>query len=239
MRNCGLIPAPLRPAPSDNVPAVSELLPGEQFAVVDISGPWAWGYCRADHYVGYVETIALVESRQSTHVVVEATAPIEATPDPLSPILAALPMGSRLCGEEKGALLAIEGGFVPLAHLRPIDEHEDDPATVAQRLLGAAHAEGGRTMAGVDCSGLVQLALSLCGIPAPRDVDQQRSLGERLAEDRPLRRGDLVFRERHVGLMADDRMVIHISPISEKVAVEPLCATKAERSHWECRRLQR
>lgn len=240
MRNCGLIATPLRSAPSDSAPSVSELLPGEKFAVVDLSGPWAWGYCRADHYVGYVEAIALVEPSAATHIVVEASAPIEARPDPLSPILAALPMGSRVRGDERGAMLAIEGGFLPLSHLRRIGEAEDDPATVAQRLLGAPYADGGRTAHGVDCSGLVQLSLALCGIPAPRDVDQQRSMGERLVEGTPLRRGDLVFCERHVGLMIDDRMVIHVSPVSEKVAIAPLGETQAGScGKIEIRRLKR
>jgi cell wall-associated NlpC family hydrolase len=235
MRSCGMMPATLRAAPSDTGEAISELLPGEEFAVIDVTGHWAWGYCRSDHYVGYVEVIALVPSAATTHVVVEATAPIEASPDILSPTIASLPMGSRVHGTEKGAMLAIEGGYVPLSHLRPVDEYEDDAPALAQRLLGAPYADGGRTIHGIDCSGLVQLALNLCGIPTPRDVDQQRSMGETLAEGAPLRRGDLVFCEQHVGMMMDDRMVIHVSPVSGKVAVEPLrdaqvhCPNKLER----------
>ena len=222
MRGCGLIPASVRAAPSDSATMISELLPGEEFAVIDITGHWAWGYCRADHHVGYVEAIALVDTIVPTHVVVEATAPVEASPDLLSPTIAAFPMGTRLQGREQGAMLVIEGGFVPLSHLRRVGEYSDDPAAVAQRLLGAPYAEGGRTVHGVGCSGLVQLALSLCGLPAPRDVDQQKAMGNPLAKGESLRRGDLIFCERHVGMMMDDRMVIHVSPVSEKVAVEPL-----------------
>ena len=33
----------------------SELLAGEGFALLDISGGWAWGYSVHDHYVGYVK----------------------------------------------------------------------------------------------------------------------------------------------------------------------------------------
>ena len=33
---------------------VSELNPGDEFAVLDITGGWAWGYRRANHHVGYV-----------------------------------------------------------------------------------------------------------------------------------------------------------------------------------------
>ena len=43
LRSCGMIPTLVRDAPSDTAPAVSELLPGEGFAVLDITGHWAWG----------------------------------------------------------------------------------------------------------------------------------------------------------------------------------------------------
>lgn len=39
---------------------ISQLLPGEGFAVVELSGDWAWGYSVHDHYVGYVAAGGLV-----------------------------------------------------------------------------------------------------------------------------------------------------------------------------------
>lgn len=32
---------------------------GEQFALLDLTGGWAWGYRLSDHLVGYVEASAL------------------------------------------------------------------------------------------------------------------------------------------------------------------------------------
>jgi cell wall-associated NlpC family hydrolase len=98
---------------------------------------------------------------------------------------------------------------------------------VAQRLLGAPYRPGGRTCHGVDCSGLVQLALQLCGIEAPRDTREQRGLGEAVDDDAPLKRGDLLFCEDHVGMMVDDRMAIQVSHEVLKVAVEPFACAKA------------
>ena len=58
-----------------------------------------------------------------------------------------------------------------------------------------------------------------------RDSELQRSLGEPLAEAEPLKRGDLLFCDDHVGMMVDDRMAIQMSFEAEKVAVEPFtCA---------------
>ena len=226
-RSCGLIAASLFSEPAEGAQAVSELLPGESFAVLDLTAGWAWGYCLADHRVGYVEAITLAEPMAASHVVVEAQAPIQARPDPLAATLSHLPMGSRLHGEVRGASLEFEGGFVPLAYLRPVGEHEEDPVAVAQRLLGAPYRPGGRTCHGIDCSGLVQLSLQLCGIDAPRDGREQRGLGEALAPDAPLKRGDLLFCDDHVGMMVDDRMAIQVSHEALKVTIEPFDCAKA------------
>lgn len=238
LRACGIIATPVLREPADGA-AVSELLPGEGFAVLDLNAGWAWGYCLADHRVGYVEAIELVEPLEATHIVVEAQAPIQAGPDPLAATLSHLPMGSRLHGEVRGALLEFEGGFLPLSYLRPVGEREEDPVAVAQRLLGAPYRQGGRTCHGVDCSGLIQLALQLCGVDAPRDVQEQRELGNALPDDAPLKRGDLLFCENHVGMMVDDRMAIQVSRESQKVSVEPFACAQApgSGSRLERRRL--
>jgi hypothetical protein len=222
-----MIPAPVLLEPADGSEAVSELLPGEGFAVLDLTAGWAWGYCLADHRVGYVEAIGLAETLEPTHVVIEAQAPIQSGPDPLDATLSSLPMGSRLHGKVRGATLEFEGGFVPLSYLRSVKEVEEDPVAVAQRLLGAPYRPGGRTSHGIDCSGLVQLALQLCGVDAPRDCREQRGLGRALDDDAPLKRGDLLFCDDHVGMMVDDRMAIQVSHEALKVAVEPFACAQA------------
>lgn len=234
-----MLATPVRAEGAEFSECVSELLPGEGFAVLDIGAGWAWGYCLADHRVGYVEAIELVDPFEPSHYVIEASAPIQPEPDPLSPPLSFLPMGSRVRGERRGALLAIEGGFIPLSYLRAAGEHEEDPAAIAQRLLGAPFAQGGRTCHGVDCSGLVQLALQLCGIDCPRDPAEQRRLGAPLPDGAPLRRGDLLFCDEHVGMMVDDRMAIQVSWTTGKVAIEPfICAeTPGSAGKLERRRL--
>jgi cell wall-associated NlpC family hydrolase len=225
IRACGLIATPVREEPADGAPEASELLPGEGFAVLDITAGWAWGYCLADHRVGYVEAIELADPLEPTHIVVEAQAPIQAGPDPLAATLSSLPMGSRLHGCVRGASLEFEGGFVPLSYLRSVGEHEEDPVAVAQRLLGAPYRPGGRTSHGLDCAALVQLSLQLCGVDCPRDTRDQRALGEALPDGAELKRGDLLFCEDHVGMMVDDRMAIQMSFAALKVAVEPFdCA---------------
>jgi cell wall-associated NlpC family hydrolase len=55
---------------------VSELLAGESFMLLDVSGGWGWGFCKHDHYVGYLRADAL-------------TAEIQPISEPLPPDLLA------------------------------------------------------------------------------------------------------------------------------------------------------
>lgn len=208
---------------------VSELLPGEDFAVLEYAGGWAWGFCAADHVVGYVEAIALVDPIEPGHIVCEKSAPVTADDRVTSAVIATLPMGSRLHGREAGACLATEYGCVALSHLRRIDDHEADPVVVAERLIGAPWRDGGRSHEGIDAGGLVQLALSLCGLAAPRLLDQFGALGSALPDPAPDRRGDLVLFDGGAGLMIDDLMMIHASAAAGKVTVEPAALHLGER----------
>jgi hypothetical protein len=229
--------APLRAAPRGEADAVSELLPGEEFAVLEYSGGWAWGYCVSDHRVGYVEAICLTEAVEPTFIVCEASAPIHPEGGISSPILCRVPMGARLHGHERGPCLATEIGCVPLCHLRPIGEFESDPVSVAERLLRTPYKAGGRSNRGIDCSGLVQLAFGLCGLPLPRETDQQQALGEAVPEGEPLRRGDLVFSGNHVALAMSNDLVIHVGFEAQAVTIEPLAEARAGDAPIAVRRL--
>jgi len=229
VRGCGSRATTIHAAPNEDSPAITELLPGEEFAVLEYAGGWAWGFCAADHLVGYVEAIALVDPVEASHVVCEKSAPVAVDEQVTSPVIATLPMGSRLQGHESGACLATEYGCVPLSHLRPIGEPEADPVVVAERLIGSPWRAGGRTREGIDAAALVQLALGLCGLAAPRLLDQLGALGSPLAAAAPARRGDLVLFEGGAGLMVDDLMMIHAGAAAGKVVVEPATPYAGER----------
>jgi cell wall-associated NlpC family hydrolase len=237
IKNCGTRSAFLYPSPSLEAPISSELLPGEEFAVLEISGGWAWGYCRHDHYVGYVQAIELVDARQPSHVVAAPEAAILPEPDINVPPLAKLPMGARLSGHEQNGFLATDLGFLAFTQVRPVDAHEHDPVRVAERLLNSPYLLGGRSPRGIDCSGLIQVSLALCGIPSPRDSDQQRVLGELLPDEATLRHGDLIFFEGHVGMMVDEEHFIHATAHSAKVVMEPLMHVAARNPILQRRRL--
>ncbi len=120
------------------------------------------------------------------------------------------------------------GGYVPATHLCGLDDIEGDFVAVAERFLGVPYLWGGKTSLGLDCSGLVQVALAACGIAAPRDTDmQERALDVAVAADAAyanLRRGDLVFWKGHVAIVRDPETLVHANAFHMAVALEPIAA---------------
>lgn len=236
MSSCVLPSAVLRSAPSLDADQTSELLFGEGFALLDLTGGWAWGYCLVDHYVGYLAADALGAPIAPTHRVRASEALLHSAPDAASGGSVVLPRGALVMGQAEGEWLATAHGYLPLAALVEADADETDAAAVAEEMVGAPYLWGGRTAAGIDCSGLAQLAWASAGVQLPRDSDLQlASLGaDKDVDPAKLERGDLVFFPGHVGIMADATNIIHASRRWMAVKKEPLAdviARSAAKGH--------
>lgn len=222
-RACRDVPAMIRNAPGPQAEAVSQLLPGEPFAVLDLATDWAWGYSVDDHYVGYVEAALLGEPITPTHKIAVREALIFGEPSIKSAVVGTLPFGARVAGSEQGPFVAIAEGFLHHRHVQPAGDRAVDPVAIAELLLGMPYLWGGRGSDGIDCSGLVQVAMAACGIALPRDTDQQRGFPcEELSPDTALRRGDIIHFPGHVGLMVDTTRLIHANAHWMAVVIEPL-----------------
>ncbi|MFC3309880.1 C40 family peptidase [Blastomonas aquatica] len=219
--------AMLRKAPSGDAEAVSQLLPGEAFALLDSTGEWGWGYSLHDGYCGYALLSEIApEGAEPTHVVQVRRALVFAEPSIKTPMIAAYPMGAQIvvdAASECGKFLSVAGGWMSVRHAVALAERTCDPVGRALQLVGAPYLWGGRGGDALDCSGLVQLVLGLAGISVPRDSDQQMAaLGRVLADNESLQRGDLVFFPGHVGLMADAETLVHANAHWMQVVAEPL-----------------
>src|SRR6202451_1588065 len=190
--------APRRGEPRPDAPLETEALKGERVTIYDANGEgWAWGQLAADGYVGWLPENALAPPGAApTHKVAALRTLVFPGPSIKLPPLEALPLGARLAIARFEDRMAVtqSGAFVPAAHLAPLDHNETDFVAVAERFLGAPYLWGGKTALGLDCSGLVQVALTACGISCPRDSDmQEAALGAPVAATNDLKRGDLIF----------------------------------------------
>jgi len=221
--------APVRRTPSAEAALDTEALQGERVSVYDMDDEgWAWGQLEQDGYVGFLPASALrTPGPAMTHKVSALRTLI--FPGPSLKLLPtqSLPLGARLAVDriEEPFAVTFSGGYAPARHLASLDATEPDFVAVAERFLGAPYLWGGKTNLGVDCSGLVQVALAACGTPCPRDSDmQEKTLGEpiplpsRMLDQ--LQRGDLLFWDGHVAIVRDQTTLIHANAYHMAVAIE-------------------
>lgn len=201
---------PLRAEPSERAEMVTQALYGERMVLLEQQSDWVRVELLDDGYRGWCtfkmvstcskETFDAMASRNPRFV----TQPIERCLCGNSTLQ--LPAGSRLFAEDR-----------LLDEVVSESRSDKHPLYVAQRFLHAPYLWGGKSILGMDCSGLVQLSFLLLGVYLPRDAGQQILLGETvplLEESLP---GDLAFFENtagkivHVGLVMPEGCIIHAS----------------------------
>ena len=222
---------PLRREPRFDATLDTEALCGEIVTLYDEREGWAWVQLARDHYVGYVPSEGLVRHIATpTHRIAALRTYVYPEPDGKTPPLALLSLNACVTvAESRGKFLELAGGagYVFAGHAAPVDRFAREFVEVAEAFIGTPYLWGGRTSVGVDCSGLVQLALEAAGRQAPRDADMQEAeLGRLLRKGEKLGRGDLVFWEGHVGIMTSGRDMLHANAFHMAVEREPFAQAK-------------
>jgi cell wall-associated NlpC family hydrolase len=223
------VSAPLRSAPTPEASLDTEALHGERVTVYEETEEgWSWGQLARDGYVGWLPSNALAkESAKPTHRIRAIRTFVFPKPDIKSPPIASLSFGSEVAvkREEASFIVSESGGFIPKQHAAKSGSHESDPVEVAKRFLGTPYLWGGKTSVGLDCSGLVQLALQSAGYECPRDSDMQQKIGKPVSfsgEEKILARGDLIFWKGHVGFYSGEGVLLHANAFHMAVAEEAL-----------------
>ena len=223
--------ADVRRAPSHEAPLDTQALLGESMMVYETTEEgWAWGQLENDGYVGWLAANALgAPGAAAMHRVAVPRTLGFPGPDIKLPPMTALPMGARLTIVRQDERFAVNafGWHFPLAHLTPIKARQQDFVAVAETFLAAPYLWGGKTSLGIDCSGLVQVALQAAGVACPRDSDMQELALGKLSSVASLRRGDLVFWKGHVVIARDSETIIHANAHHMMVAIEPAASAFA------------
>ena len=99
----------------------------------------------------------------------------------------------------------------------PTEFHPEMMVEYAKLLLDTPYLWGGRTVMGLDCSGMVQISARLAGLILPRDSSQQVKEGEVVYFLQETQPGDLAFfgdedgHITHVGIVMGNEQIIHCS----------------------------
>ena len=220
---CAAPSADIRVCPDGGL--ASQLTYGETIRVFETRQGWSFAQSESDDYVGYVPENSLGPVSSPTHRVFRLKAHAYPEPSFKSIPTRVFPFGSKLSAiSEEGSFVEVRGGgYVPKSQLLDLDDFVSDFVATAETFIGVPYLWGGKGPDGIDCSGLVQIALHSAGHSCPRDSDMQEvALGDPLSFHDELIRGDLIFWAGHVGIMADADSLLHANASHMAVVKENL-----------------
>jgi cell wall-associated NlpC family hydrolase len=226
---CNLSIVPLRSSASDRSEILSQLFFGDCFEILDLQEKWVQIKTCFDEYEGWID--------------IKQFTPIKSCLlNSSGQILGLAPYHevTKLSSGEKLYLLA--GTRVPEMlnkrfflgneeyelHSEVLTKGESFATSVAdfaKFYLHAPYLWGGKSLFGIDCSGLTQVVFRMLGKTLKRDAWQQAEQGEIVNFLQEAKAGDLAFfdneegRVIHVGIMLDDQHIIHASG---RVKIDPI-----------------
>lgn len=216
---------PLYREADNNTEHVDEAFYGQWAEVLEEKGD----YCRVRTEYGY-EGYALKANLffgdyEPTHAVTSGFGDL--LPEPKNGLLAryCVPRGSKIRivegGTERYAQVVTVAGETLYIHRRNVvtleekDKKRDEAEfrqsvlDTAKLYLGSGYRWGGKTVGGIDCSGLAFMSYYMNGVVLHRDAHFEKSLVLKAISLEEAKMGDLLFFPGHVAIYIGDGLYIH------------------------------
>jgi len=204
---------------------ISQLLFGELAEIVEERGNWFYIRNHSDNIKGWIDkkSIKILNDEEFELIrqspTVRVSVPLSFCRKTTNRETIFLAGGSILSAiNDSECIVADENYIVNTTDINLSNETSGEYIVfLASQYLNSPYLWGGKSLLGIDCSGLVQVIFSICGIQMPRKASEQVEVGEVVDFLSEASAGDLAFFEDEsgsiakVGIMMDSQRIIHSS----------------------------
>lgn len=221
--------APLRSEPRHQSEMISQLLFGELAARLEEKGDFVRIRCLYDQYEGWCQRKQLALLNGGTYPFDTRVVSGTYTMANVNGTMARLSPGSICAVGENLGPVRIGPYTVSFENLPKVPETDGPKGglvkSTGMQFLGTPYLWGGKSLYGIDCSGLVQTVYKVAGIALPRDSGPQSQQGSVVNLLQEAQAGDLAFFDNeegqivHVGVLLGPESILHASA---SVRVDPI-----------------
>lgn len=210
----------------------TQCLFGDEVSILKKENNWSLCKLNFDGYIGWIKNTSLDHYFETDHLISKIQSFAYKKPSHNAGVFFALYLNSKIKVLEKLTnwvkikLNKNEIAFVPISHIRKQNSFHLNFMEIAQMFENSPYLWGGKTVLGLDCSGLIQTSLQASNLIVPRNtIDQLNYRCDFLLDVETIEEECLIFWKGHVALTLKNNKLIHSNSYHMSVVIEDTSQT--------------